>query len=457
MNLQIMFNRLITRSRREGHRVSANRVFRGAVMAIVVMVVLTFADLSRFNDMVMAAEDDCDLYITNPWIGSPYECSFDLFVLKWDENFNMTSGAIETIHNNFNSSLNQYEDMGLLGSGKFNTINILIEELPQGVKGSATTTSNTGKIKINQSVIDDLSDLSDLQHVASHELFHIAQKEFAPYSGNNGEFLWFTESTAQWAVPMVYSAAEHDYWDALDNFDKYHYLSLLTNERFGTHNHYYANFIFYLFISNHIDPDNQWMANIWTQDAGIHPLVDLDNELQVYQTNLAEAYRDFSAHAATWDFQDIDTAEVPLPPTPTQIWVGPAGTGNEWMALQGGQEGTTSWPIDDTDEEIPPYPQAYGYNIIRLDNPGSGTLHVKVRPRNRLGGSSCGKPIGSMDTQTEFGITIVYEDASGVSYGPVLSYKNCNYSTTESLGANPPDVVYVAIAATPDPVEGSIR
>lgn len=205
---------------------------------------------------------------------------------------------------------------------------------------------------------------------AVHELYHTVQ--FATDSFWEDDAYWFWEATADWASGEVYPDDESSYafvgaWalyphvaiDFADYADEGTLIEL----------HQYGASIFPQFLTDSV-ANQQLIRDAWVGGgAAGDPLQVLDLLLDAHSTNIRDAFADFSARLALWDFERGDDyrswAEYYADAYPSE---------DARVVDEVPRGGTSGW------ENAPAAtrPAAFATNLIRI-LPSSDDVTVRVR------------------------------------------------------------------------------
>jgi MYXO-CTERM domain-containing protein len=265
-----------------------------------------------------------------------------------------------------------------------------------------------------------------VEAAAVHELYHAMQDETASYS-YDGADAWYWEATAEWASGEVLPE-NPSYLQFLYGFAYNTQLSVeffdYPDEGLLTEYHQYGAFVFPRYVSEHA-LDAGAVVRTWTAPAADTPLGSLRAELQAAGLPLADAFADFAARNALWDYADgslyadnVDYADTFWPGEEHVIAdVGPAGT-------------NAAWSPDPAD-----LPRQWGYNVIEV-RAGRGGSDLRVSL----------DPTGSAGSDADWRVSLAWGDGADVATVAPLTVVD-GVATGEVL---PDGTVWVVVAAVPD-------
>jgi len=273
-----------------------------------------------------------------------------------------------------------------------------------------------------------LSDSTFADHTAVHEFYHAVQGATDRYR-YDGISAWYWESTAEWA------AIQADPFNPVNGPFLYGY-ALLPAEpvnffRYpdGTLEGYYqyGSFIFPLYLSNELG----WeiIRDTW-EDPGNNgdPFEVMRGLIADGGGDIDEMWLDHIARNTVWDYDAGATYEANVEAYSNfftedpilEKWTGPGTT--ELVEVKG------------------PAPKRYGSNAIRLRNPDSGTLTVRVE----------GEKKGTEQSPSRFGARVVQHWKNGdVAYHAVPFEGKTGELVLEGVG-DERDIWLVVGAWTPD-------
>lgn len=276
---------------------------------------------------------------------------------------------------------------------------------------------------------DTLYDQDYTAITAAHEFYHAIQDGLGTYS-YDGRAAWYWEATAEWAAGEVYPDNDYSAVFLLGLA----YLPYLPVYFFDYPDsgalqeyHQYGAFIFPRYLSEKV-ADWSIIRDSWVLGGDDDPLVVIDGLLGEQGTSMADVFPAFAAHNAVWDYEYGDRYQASL--DAYEAWYGGQ---DEHVAARLPASGTGGWK--NAPDETLPY--RYGYNLLELDHPRSGTLVFGFN----------GDEAGSLGDAAAWGVTLVTDGPAGVSYTSVPLDQDAGTASLALSGDE--SAVYAAIAAIP--------
>jgi uncharacterized protein (TIGR03382 family) len=282
--------------------------------------------------------------------------------------------------------------------------------------------------------IDTTMDPAYAQSIPPHEFFHALEDRTGSY-GYDETNAWYSEACSEWVVfevvpdnPAIgdmlggyalvpeYPVTWFDYPDT-GAFLEYHQ---------------YGAFIFPYFLSQKV-ADTTLIKESWTE-AGyeLDPLVVLSRLLDARGKSLETSFGGFAAHNATWDYAkgadfeaNIDYFADYYPEWDHRIaaLVPSTGTVGGWIA-----------------PDLSTLPQSFGYNVIQMVSPKSGSLQVAFQ----------GATAGSRGSVPRFQVTIVRQTGSQRTYLPLTISAAAGQLAIPDVGGE--TSIYLVVAAIADAI-----
>lgn len=244
-----------------------------------------------------------------------------------------------------------------------------------------------------------LEDRSWAKGTAAHEFFHAVQDATGRF-GYEGDSAWYWEATAMWIEGEV-----------LANYDEY--VAFLYGYALLPHlpvyffdypdtgalqeYHQYGAMIFPRYVSE-IAADADLVRDSWVLDLGADTPQDALTELLADRgIAFADAFGDFAARNATWDYADGDLY------TEWVNWYAAYFRGEDHRVVDTlGIDGTDG--LMDAPEDT--LPQRYGYNVVTLERTDTADYVVSVEVAEE----------GSRGSEADWRVTVVQELAGGPRY-----------------------------------------
>lgn len=268
-----------------------------------------------------------------------------------------------------------------------------------------------------------------VEAAAVHELYHAMQDETAVYT-YDGADAWYWEATAEWASGEVLPE-NPSYLQFLYGFAYNTQLSVeffdYPDEGLLTEYHQYGAFVFPRYVSEHA-LDERAIVRTWTAPAADTPLGSLRAELEAAGLPLSDAFADFAARNAVWDYTDgalyadnVDYADTFWPGEDHVIAdVGPAGTNGAWSPD----------PAD--------MPRQWGYNVVAVRAGRDGSA-VRIGLQ----------PAGSAGSAAEWRVSLASVDDTDVPAVTPLTITDGVATADLAQDAT----AYVVVASVPDVAE----
>lgn len=264
---------------------------------------------------------------------------------------------------------------------------------------------------------------------SAHEFYHALQDASGAAYAYDGDSAWYWEATATWASGEVYPD------DAYYGMFLYGYALLpqLSINFFdypdtGTlqEYHQYGAFIFPRYLSELV-ADRKLIVDSWIDSGSARdPLEALADELAKEGVDLADAFGDFAARNAWWDYLDgedyADNYDY------YYDYYGDEGLVDE---VKGADSHGEVEPPEDS------LPERFAYNIIDISTPSGSGMVVDFTGANK----------GSKGSAADWRITLVQDDRSGPTYFPLTLEEGAGSMTVESTGG---DDFRLVVAATPE-------
>lgn len=240
------------------------------------------------------------------------------------------------------------------------------------------------------------------QGTAVHELYHALQDAVGTYGYGDGNVgAWYWEATAGWAQGEVYpeNATYAQFlmgyaWLPELPVGFFDYPDSGALEEY----HQYGAFIFPRYVSE-VAADRDLVVQSWLDAGGEEdPVAVLAAGLEARGVAFADAFGDFAARNAGWDYADGDVYADSL-----MAWSGYFDD-NAASADNVGEEGTGGW-LDLPEGHAP---QRHGYAVVRAHLGAYGA-------RIDVGGD----PVGSRESPSAWRVTVVEVDDDVMTYHPV--------------------------------------
>ena len=277
-----------------------------------------------------------------------------------------------------------------------------------GMGGYYTTDSEGWPIIVLSQGVFDNPDFG--QTTVAHEFYHAVQHAEGAYA-TGGDVQWWWEATAMWVEGEVYPATE-DYYVFLYGyaFQPHHQLNAYQYPGTGAlqEYHQYGAAIWPRYLTEYM---TSWetIRDSWSEASAYDDPVDM--VASMLDKPIEEVFADFAAHNATWDYLHGDNIAAYLDYISESQsygsqdrritdYVTSSGTGERWQ-----------------DPPIDTLPQRYGYNTIRMNRPGKGTVTVRFEG-DETGGSGSEaswqvRVVREMSSRAEYETVFLDEDGTG--------------------------------------------
>lgn len=241
-----------------------------------------------------------------------------------------------------------------------------------------------------------------VQETAPHEFYHALQDEVAsyPYTGDSA---WYWEATAEWAAGeslpdnATYAQFLFGYaYNAQLSVEFFDY----PDEGLLSEYHQYGAFIFPRFVSE-VVADRDAVVASWVAPQGASPLASLRAELADRGVALEDAFGDFAARNATWNYVDGDVYRA----TVRDYVAYYPGEGHELAEVDA--RGTDGFVQPAADEQ----PRQWAYNVVKMRLPRDG---VDIAVQTDAEGSAGSAAEWRVQVVTEDGTTTPVERTDGV-------------------------------------------
>lgn len=267
------------------------------------------------------------------------------------------------------------------------------------------------------------------QTTVAHEFYHAVQHAEGAYQGND-QAQWWWESTAMWVESVVYPATT-DYFVFLHGyaFEPHRQLNSYKYPEEGVlaEYHQYGAGIWPRYLTE-FESDWRLIRDSWSMAGPDDDPLEVVREL--LDSDLDEVFADFAAHNAVWDYQHGDQMEDWLDYMRDASGFGDqdrriadtvssSGTGDEWQT-----------PPQET------LPERYGYNVIRMSGPKSGTMVVRFE----------GDATGSAGSGAEWIIRVVREKERSIDYEELVVVDGGGQLTLRDVGAE--YGIYLVVSVT---------
>ncbi|MBX2796081.1 MAG: hypothetical protein KTR31_00390 [Myxococcales bacterium] len=275
--------------------------------------------------------------------------------------------------------------------------------------------------------LHSMGDPNSLQHVASHEFYHAIQGATARFA-YDGIAAWYTEATAEWAA--IRTVPDNPFLApflfAYGNLPEYP----LTYFRYPTHGtveelYQYGAVVFPLYVADLVGDDV--IRDTWEDDGfDADPLEVLRAHLADDGYDLDEIFLDHIAANAVWDYapysgqfaDNVENFGSHFGLDPVLARYSRDGTGDEIRRARADA------------------PRRYGYNLVQLADPDTGTLTVSVQ----------GSKTGSEGSPAQYGARVVRTYADGsVEYHDVDFVDVTGELVLDDVGAE--DEIWLVVGA----------
>lgn len=266
----------------------------------------------------------------------------------------------------------------------------------------------------------------------AHEFYHAVQYATGTYRYED-EGAWFWEATASWIEAEVY-AENPGYVSFLFGYALLPHLELNFFDYPDTgalqEYHQYGAFIFPRYLAELVG-DWRIVRNAWVEPQvdGNDPLAAMEAEIGDLGVGLEEAFMDFVSRNVTWDYMHGDWYEDSVDIYAEYF---PAQDHRILEVFRG--EGTSG-----TFSPSPALaPRRYGANVMALEEPNAGDLHVRFE----------GEDFGSLGSPAAFGLTLVRVRGGEPHYQPLM-LGEIELDTVVRDGGDA-DALYVVVGAWSD-------
>ena len=275
------------------------------------------------------------------------------------------------------------------------------------------------------------------QTTVAHEFYHAVQHAEGAFQVNE-EAQWWWEATAMWVESVVYPTTQ-DYYIFLHGyaFEPHRQLNSYKYPEEGVlaEYHQYGAGIWPRYLTE-FEADWRLIRDSWALAGEDDDPVEVIRAL--LDTDLDEVFADFAAHNAVWDYEHGDQIADWLDYMRDASGFGDQdrriadtvasqGTGDEWQI-----------PPQDT------LPQRYGYNVIEMSNPRSGTMVVRFE----------GDALGSQGSEASWHIRVVREKPRGIEYEQLLVNEGVGQLTLRDVGSETAIYLVVSVVSPAwNPVE----
>ena len=336
----------------------------------------------------------------------PNEEEGDNFIVKWGDSGRVDEDAVEALLAAFeNAWAVEIGEMGMpVPSGTESTLfNVYIGDTGDGTPDGYGTSGyytrdedNYPMIVVSRATLDDAAWASG---TATHELFHALQDATGRYS-YEGDSAWYWEATAMWIEGEVLPE-EDDYVAFLFGYGLLPHLPVSFFDYPDTgalqEYHQYGAMIFPRYVSE-IAADWELVRDSWTEPLDADSPQDaLAILLEERGVDFADAFGDFAARNATWDYADGELYREWME------WYADYYRSDDHRVVAEvdyvGTDGVVAAPEDTL-------PGRYGYNVVTLPRPVDAGLTVRFE----------GAPEGSKGSAADWRVTLVREPEAG---GPV--------------------------------------
>lgn len=284
---------------------------------------------------------------------------------------------------------------------------------------------------------ETLADEAWAKGTATHEFFHAIQDGTGRYA-YSGDSAWYWEATAMWMEGEVLPDQD-DYVTFLFGYAllpelPVHFFDYPDTGALQEY-HQYGAMIFPRYVSE-IAADRQVVRDSWTEDLGADtPQEALALLLAERGVDFEDAFGDFAARNATWDYADGALYDQWVD------WYGDYYRSQDHRVVaeveRQGTDGLVAAPEDTL-------PGRYAYNVVTLNRPDDADLTVRFESAAQ----------GSKGTASAWRVTVVRErDAGGPEYVPVPLVDGVGSVRLEAIGDERIHLVAAAVPAEARPNE----
>ncbi|MES2637867.1 MAG: DUF6055 domain-containing protein [Myxococcota bacterium] len=369
----------------------------------------------------------------------PNQLESENFTIKWGRSGDVDEDAVEALLVSFEEAwAAEVDRMGHpapAGTSEY-LFNVYIGDTGNGAPDGYGTSGYFNRDRDGYPMIvvsaATLADEDWARGTATHEFYHAIQDGTGRYE-YSGESAWYWEATAMWVEGEVLPDQD-DYVAFLFGYGLLPQLPVYFFDYPDTgalqEYHQYGAMIFPRYVSE-IAADWELVRDSWTADVDADTPQDaLAVLLADRGVDFADAFGDFAARNATWDYADGELY--------TQ-WV-------EWYAdyypsddhrvvaevERTGTDGVVAAPEDTL-------PGRYAYNVVTLPRPGDEDLVVRFESAES----------GTKGSAAAWRVTVVREqEAGGVTYMPILLENGAGEVRLEDVGDEQIHLVAAAVAPT---------
>jgi len=368
----------------------------------------------------------------------PNEAVGENFIVKWGDTGRADTRAVQSLLAAFEDAwAAEIEEMGMpVPNGADGTLfNVYIGDTGNGTPdGYGTSGYYTRDAQDYPMIVVSLATLDDeawATGTATHEFFHALQDATARYSYED-ESAWYWEATAMWIEGEVLPDQD-DYVAFLFGYALLPQLPVYFFDYPDTgalqDYHQYGAMIFPRYVSE-IAADWEVVRDSWTEPLGADTPQDaLALLLEERGVDFADAFGDFAARNATWDYADGEVYRQWVD------WYADYYRSDDHRVVAEvdylGTDGVVAAPEDTL-------PGRFAYNVVTLPRPVEAGLTVRFE----------GAAEGSKGSAADWRVTVVREpEAGGPSYAPMTLEGGVGELTFTDVGD---EAIHLVVAAVPE-------